>query len=194
MQQLDAGEFRRHGQRDVLARALAGRGVGDRLRVGARERDQLLQILVGQILARHERVGPGDRETNGYEILERIVVELGIEPGIERDVGERAEQQRVAVGRRLGRCFRSDQRAGTDAVLHHQRLSEQGRQPIGQDARHGIEPAAGRLRYDDLDGVIGIGLGGGRSKADPHACSQQRNPKQEHVFSSWPVHVHAGLP
>ena len=76
---------------------------------------------------------------------------VAVERGVDRQIAQRAHEQRVAVGRGFGREFGADHTLRTGAVVDHylsaQRFAELGR----NHARHDVGAAAGREGDDDAD-------------------------------------------
>ena len=96
-------------------------------------------------------------ERDGREILQRIVAELGLHEGIDGERAVRADEQRVAVGRRARHRFGADAAAGAAAVVDHHRLAERARDPFADQAADDVGIAAGRERHDQMDRPVRIG-------------------------------------
>ncbi len=67
----------------------------------------------------------------------------------------RADQQRIAVGRRARHELGADAAAGAGAVVDHHRLSERLADLIADDAADNVGIAAGRERHDQPDRPVG---------------------------------------
>ena len=104
------------------------------------------------------RSGDVDTSTIGVEIAHRVVADLGIDAGIRAVGAAGAEQQRVAVGRRLRHRGCAEHAARAAAILDDDRLSEFLAELRRNDARDHVDAAAGDERHDDLDRLIGIVL------------------------------------
>jgi hypothetical protein len=63
--------------------------------------------------------------------------------------GDRGDQQRVAVGRRLGDGRGADQAGGPGDVVEHEGLAQALGQGLAHQARHGIRHPARGGRHDD---------------------------------------------
>ena len=73
-----------------------------------------------------------------------------------------ADEQRVAVGRRLREGLARDQAAGAGLVLDDEWLAQLLLQFVGDDARRAVDIAAGRIGHDQANVSRRIWLGGGR--------------------------------
>ena len=180
MGQLHTGQVGHDRRGDVLPRPVAGRGIGHLVRIGAREFDQVLERGLRQVLACDQGVRILDRQAHRHEVLLRVVGKLGVKPRVERDVRQRPQQQRVAVGRRLGHRLGADQGAGAGAVLDHHRLTQQRAELVGNLSRDAVEAAAGRLRHDEFQRPVRKVLGArrrGQRRQHGHA-TQRQNPHE----------------
>src|ERR1039457_3878623 len=70
----------------------------------------------------------------------------------ERPVGRKKE--RIAIGRRLGHCFAGDHAARPRPVLDDERLAEDFLQTWCDDARRGVDIAAGGIGHDQPDRLV----------------------------------------
>ena len=68
----------------------------------------------------------------GAKSLQRIVRQIAAQRGIDRDRSDRREEERVAVGLRLGHVLGRDRAVGARPVLDDDALSERRPEPIGQ--------------------------------------------------------------
>ena len=97
---VDAGGATEHFHHQMVGHAAAARCVVDRLRLGFRRGNQLFKVRCrkGRVGYQHQR---HDRDAcDRSEILDRIVGQLRIQPGIDCQRSARADQQRIAVRRR----------------------------------------------------------------------------------------------
>src|SRR5229473_200084 len=78
------------------------------------------------------------RDTVPDEIIRQLLVERSADGIVGRD-----EQQRIAIGWRIDRGRGCEIAAGAGAIFHHELLAEALRQPLGHNARHGIDRATG---------------------------------------------------
>jgi hypothetical protein len=85
--------------------------------------------------------------------IARIVGQLLVDDGIDRDrVGCRI-QQRVIVARG-SECASGEDAVGARLVLDHDRLAPALRQPVAEQSRGGIGRAAGPERHHELHGAL----------------------------------------
>jgi hypothetical protein len=114
----------------------------------------------------------------GAKILAGVEAGIGVQAGIDGDRSGVAEKQRVAVGRALDESACADQARAAGAIIHHHLLAQRGRKLVRDDARHGIDAAAGRIRYDQRDGVSWIVFGQGVAAKRHSDRSGGRGPQQ----------------
>ena len=189
-------EAARHGaeqlDRQMLRAALPGRRIAQRAGLGLGELDQFLQRFDRKLRVDDHDVRRRTGEPDRREILDRIVRQLGIKPRIDavrRNVGE---QQRVAVGRRLGGQFRAEQPAGARTVVDDDLLVDLGADVLRQQPPHCVGRAADRLRDDDPDDLLlGILLSRNRRGHDEHPRNQDKKERGIWLASltsphSWP--------
>ncbi len=106
-------------------------------------------------------------QCNRRKILERIVAELGLHERIDGERPVRADEQRVAVGRRARHHLRADAAAGAAAVLHHHRLADRLRNLVADHAADNVGIASGREWHNQMDRPLRIG---GEGPAWQHCC------------------------
>ena len=137
--------------REMRRRAGPRRGKGQLpgLRLGGVE--HLLQRLVrrARVDGEHERVAA--EQDHGLERLDRIVRHVGIDARIDRVRADRASQDRVAIGLRLGDEIGADVAACAGLVLDHDGLPERCRELLAEQARERIGVAADGERNDVHD-------------------------------------------
>ena len=136
---------------EMDAAADAGGGVIELAGLALGERDQL-----GDAFRRHrgidqDRQRAGGDQADGGKILARIVTDIRVERGIDRERAGAAEAERVAVGLRARDLAGRDAAAGAAAILDHDLLAERRAHPVGDDARHGVVAAARRVGNDQGD-------------------------------------------
>ena len=141
--------------RDVRQRAVAGRGDVDLVGVLAGVVDEALEARDRQRRMRHQQHRHLAHVRHRPQILFGVVRHGRAERRVDRVVGRR-EQERVAVGRRLGDDVAGDDAARAGLVVDQHLLAELGRQPLGQEARHDVRDAAGREGHDQSDRPLGI--------------------------------------
>ncbi|MNS48014.1 hypothetical protein D3C72_805710 [compost metagenome] len=121
------------------------------LRVDDQVRQRLDVVLLGEFIVHHQHVRHRRHDRHRREILDRVVRQVGEQPGVDGVRGHRAHDQRVAVGRRLGHQIGADIAARARPVLHDHGLAERTAHLFGQHAGHGVQRAAGRVRHDKAD-------------------------------------------
>ena len=143
----------------MLAAAVARGCVVDLARVRLHVGNELLEVVDGQRRIHHEHAGLARDQRHRDEIVDGIEGKLRIQACADR-VGLRCEQQRIAVGGRLGDDVRTDRRTGAGLVVHDDALTESLRQLLGDHAHRPVDGASRRKRNDDADGSIRIALRG----------------------------------
>ena len=167
-----AGRSARRECEEVLLRLLSD-GLDRAGIVGARH------VEIGQ---QHQRrlAGLGD----GSEIRLRIVG-AGGQDGLAQHEQARIEEQRIAVGIGTPHGVGAHGARSAADVLDHDRLAELLGQELRRDAPEPVRPAAGRVRHDHLQRLVGIGTlregwrrekgGAGRaedSSSPDHGCTE----------------------
>lgn len=151
-------------ERHVRRAADAASGHVDRLLL--RQRDQFRQRLGLDLVVEDDAVRHVAGQRHRREVLERIVGKVRLHEGIDGERPVRADEQRVAVGRRVRHEFGADAAAGAAAVVDHNRLAERARNAFADDAADDVGVAAGGERHDQVDRPVGIGgEGGARQQA-----------------------------
>ena len=120
------------------------------------------------------------KQRRGCDHRDRHEVLVGIERHLRHQRGRRDEiaggdQDRVAVGRRLGDGIGAERAARARAVLDHHRLAERLAELLPDQAGGHIGDAAGRERHDDADRAPGIclRLRGQEGQSEEGACHKQ---------------------
>ena len=93
----------------------------------------------------------------GAKSFDRVVRHRLVQVGIDRVRGQRAEQDRVAVGRRLGDVIRADVAARARFVLYNNGLAPHLGQLLRDEPTGDVERAARWKRHDEPDGLRRIG-------------------------------------
>src|SRR5262249_38244367 len=163
--EIAAGAHRRRSDIERPSRSLRdGDDVADRL---GRERGM-----------REQRNGHRRDQPDRREVLARIEAGIGVEARIDGDRSSMAEEQRIAVGRALDEGASADEAGAAGAVVHHDLLPERACKLLRDDARHGVDAAAGRIGHDESDGASGIILGEGMAANNHRDRSNGRGPPQ----------------
>ena len=146
--ELHAGHRAKQRGEQVLAAAVAGRRIvdlaGPRLGVG----DQLLQGLHRQRRIDDDDARFATDQRDRREVVDRIESQVRIQGRTDR-IGLRSQQQRVAVGRRLGDELAADRRSRAGLVLDEDRLPETLGQLLRDQAHRAVDRASRRKRHDD---------------------------------------------
>ena len=147
--------------------------------------EQIGQIAEGAIGADGKGDGAAADHGNRREVLFKIIGQAGLQHRriSERPVG--AQQQRIAIGRRLRDRIGADHAARPGAVFHNDRLAQERRHAFANHARLKIRRSAGRERHDDADGPIREGRAGwarqqgkaGQGKRGAAGDGHGRNPQ-----------------
>ncbi len=137
-----------HGE--VMRGADAGRSVVDLARVGPCIVDELLHGLDRQ-LGMHGQEQRGMREQRDRHEIMRLIRQLLVDEGIDRQERIVGDDELIAVGRRRHQCDGGDGAAAPRPVLDHDGLLEPFLQARRNDASHGVGQSAGRERHDELD-------------------------------------------
>ncbi len=121
----------------------------------------------------HQHVGNRSDHRDRGEILAEIRRRRIRECRIDR-VGDGADEERVAVGRRGADRLGSDVAGSARAVLGDDRLAEPLRNRLRNDPRRDIGRRSRRKPDHDLDQLAGIALCGDRERRDG-GCRQQNS-------------------
>ena len=174
----------------ALALALGGRGpltfVESVHGYGPQRGLELRHIGDRQRRAHHQHVLHQREQRDRLEILDRIIAGLGRHQRRERMGRDRAREQRVAVGRRARRGLRADLAASAAAIVDHEGAAEDGGHFRRDDADDRVVGAPGRIRRDQPDGTIRIGLGN-------RGLREQRETEENNNSNS-PGHSTLSLP
>jgi hypothetical protein len=112
----------------------------------------------------------------GSKSLRRVERQLRIERRVDR-VRRQREQHRVAVGRRLRDDVGAERAGRAAAVVDHDRLAERMLEAFLHDARDHVGAAAGRVRHDELDRLVGEGALRVDRRRDRRECREgERRP------------------
>ena len=152
--QVRAGEV---SARELTRAALDRRPV--ERRVGAREHHRRVVLLGAVDVVRERVVGP-----HGVELTRHLVEQQA----------HRGDEQRVAVGLRLGDVLGGDVAGRAGAVLDDHALAQRRRHVLGDLARDDVVRRAGTERHHDRDRlgreILGDGHGRHRRDAEARDC------------------------
>ena len=141
VQHFRAGDRLERRADDMLAGADAGVGELDRAGIGFGGGDDFLRRLIGQRRRADQRVGKIHDQRDRNQVFQRIVRQILVEAGVEHDVAQAADQQRVTV--RFGRDRRlgANDGAAARAIFHNERLLEPPAELIGDEASEDVVAA-----------------------------------------------------
>ena len=151
--------------------AVAARGHVDLAGIGLGVGDELGNGFGRQRRRHHHEERRVGNARDRREIADEIEAEVAVERGVEH-VGQHRAEHRVAVGRRARGGFGADVARKSRPVLDHERLAEQVRQPLPDEARHDVGRVAGRKADHDPHRPRRIGL---RERAAGCGRQQGRN-------------------
>ena len=85
----------------------------------------------------------------------------------------------IVIDNRAGGEPGADHAAGAAAIVDDDRLAQRMRQPVGDDARHRVDAAAGRERHDQRDRTGGIALRAGAERRQQKRDGARRAPSHD---------------
>jgi hypothetical protein len=150
VQDVDAGHLFEQLAGEMLRGAVAGRGVAELARVLLRVVDDLRHGAQGDVLADHQHVVDAGDVGDRHEVL--VDVDRQLLPGHDgRDAerGHGGQQDRLAVGRRLGHGLVGDEAAGAGLGLDDHLLADDRPGRVGEQAAQQVGGAAGREAAED---------------------------------------------
>ena len=125
-------------------------------RIGLGRRDQVGDRFDRGLGIDHDDIERARHQRDGCKILVRIVRQFGVQAWIDR-IGERAHQQRIAVGVADRDGLGSDDGPCPRLVLDHDVDAEIFGHLLRQGPRDHVGAAARRKGHDDLDDPVRIG-------------------------------------
>ncbi len=184
VQELDAGALGEHLGVDLLIAADAGAAVADLARMRLGVGDEFGEGL-GREVGRgrqeeHRHVGEPRHDLHVLAVVDlHLLGEQDRGQPVGRDI---ADHQRVAVGPRARHFLDRDDPGGAGLVLDHHALAERLAQLLGEQPRHHVGQAAGRIGHDDLDRLRRIGsLRGGAGRAErERKCGDEKPAEAPH--------------
>jgi DNA-binding transcriptional LysR family regulator len=135
-------------------------------RLRLRGGDEVGERLVRRLRRHDEDEGRARDEADRRQVLHRVVRQLRVERRIDREVARLAEDDRVAVGRRLGRLVDAEVAAGAGLVVDDEGPAGLGRDALRHLAGDDVGAAAGRERHEHADRLGGVGLREGEAAGE----------------------------
>ena len=113
-----------------------------------------------------------------------VIRQLGVKLGVTGVIAQ-CQQQRVAVGRRLGHDLRADDRGGSGPVVDQHLLRPLSRQPVGDKTRDQVGAAPRRERHHHANRLVRIPLRQRLAPGQQKKLQQRRNDHHilEHTAS-----------
>ena len=154
----------------MARRADAPGTIGPRLRgPPAHLGKELLNIFRREVGRHHQEIATRTNLGDGGEILGAVVTRIGVQTLVDHLRRCIAEQQRIAVSRRLRDLPASNHAIGTWLGFNHKRLLEKTGQRLGKNSRNKISPTADPARNDQFDRFGGPAVLGHRGQL-PSQC------------------------
>jgi hypothetical protein len=138
-----------------------------------------LQVLHRKVLAGHDHDGRAGRESDGGEILLRVIGQPRVEPRRRAMRAHMAHHDGVAIGRGARRTGDARGAARAGDILDHHGLAKRARHVLAHDAGDHVGRATGRKRNDHGDGLGGEALGCGTRKAHEQGRTGHQNATRE---------------
>ena len=140
-----------------MRRAAAARGgEGEFARLRFRQRDHVRDGLGGKLgVDRHDQRQFRDQD-DGRKVLHRVVGQVCIDVRADAVGRDRIQQQRVAVGVRLGDLRGGGRAAGAAAIVDDDRLPQRVGKLRPDEPGNDIGRAAGRNGDDELDRAVRV--------------------------------------
>ena len=182
-------------EREQLARQV--RGAADARRsvidpVGRRlcRRKEIRHCLVGARGVDHEYQRPRGGEHDSRKTFLGIEGQVLVERIVDCMAGRR-HQQRVAVGGRLGDRVGADRSTRAGLVIDDDRLAPVGTKFLANGPRKDVGATTGRIRHDDSDRLVWIGLCACGRRRDPASAREREGHEANcHCFQRCLLRVH----
>ena len=154
--EVNPGRVLKQGAAEVVRATNAARGIAELARAGLGRRDQILDAAPRRIRSHHEHERATLDQANGLQILLGIEIELFEERRIDRQRGQVAHAQGVAIGLGARDGFGANIAPRARFVVDHDGLAQNCAHHLGHLARACIGIAAGRIRTNPTDGLAGV--------------------------------------
>ncbi len=187
MGHLDLGHRLEQFGRQMGRRTRTDRTVVGLVLVLAGPVDELVDRRIRRIRRRDHQQGDDEHDVDRLEILHRVIVDFWEEADVHRMRAAAGRQQGVAIGCRLGDHLGSDHPGSAAAIFNQHRLFPAVGQVLGDQTRHDVGGAPGRIRHDHLDGLGRIVLSGlrlhERGREQHTRCRHDGQPAIDHDVS-----------
>jgi len=121
--------------------------------------DERLEVIELQVGLHHQHLRGRSQQRHRQQVPVGIVGQALVEVFVDRHRAISRNQQRMAVGGRLGDHLGADVAARAAAVFHHEGLPKRLLQALGKRAADDVGRRAGRVRNYDSDRLRGVRLG-----------------------------------
>ena len=184
----DAGQLRQIFHGEVSGAADRGRAVAHLVgALGLAVVDELLERLGGEAGMDGQHVGHLADQRHRRKARDAVVGHGLVEILVGDGGADRAQQQRVAVGRRLGHQLGADIAAGTGLVVDDHLLAPRLGEVLRHDAAQQVGRSGRRERHHHADLLVGIG------RLRPAMARQQRCNKRAGHRSATAHHLGHGI-
>ena len=129
----------------------------------------------------HQQVGTGRKHGDRHEVPDRVVIEFGIEAGVDTE-RRGTEEQRIAVGRLANDEFGSDVLRLAGAVFDNGLLAQRLGNLRRDQPAHDVAAADGCVTHDHADGLGRILLLRGSKSAAAQHRDQRAHQLLLHVL------------
>ncbi len=143
--------------------AVAGRSHVDFARIGLGIGDELGDRLGRNRWMHQDDHRDADDAGDRGDVADEVEIELVVERRIDR-IGDGGEKQRVSVRLRIHDGLGAEVAAGSRPIFDDEILAEPLGQPLPDQARGDVDPAAGRKADDDVHRPCRIGLRPGEAR------------------------------